>query len=111
MLEKSINKRGITLIALTITIIVLLILAGIVITLIMNNNIFEKANEANFKTKISTYKENQALRDSTRFQIVKDNMSFRIENRKKILGFQLDFNSINTTPAMSPHKFPIISDQ
>ena len=66
--KKSINKKmynerkGITLIALVITIIVLLILAGISIaTLTGDNGILTKAMEANNKTKEANLKEELEL--------------------------------------------------
>lgn len=56
--EKAKNKRGITLIALVITIIVLLILAGVTIaTLSGPNGILNNATLAKGKTKIATIKE------------------------------------------------------
>ena len=56
--EKAKLKSGITLIALIITIIVLLILAGITINMIAGENgIFGKANESKFKTMMSSYRE------------------------------------------------------
>ena len=57
------NKRGITLIALVITIIILLILAGITITSLTNSGLFQKAQLAKEKTENSQYKENKILDD------------------------------------------------
>ena len=52
------NEIGITLIALVITIIVLLILAGVTIsTLIGESGIITRANEADLSTELSKYKE------------------------------------------------------
>ena len=52
------KNKGITLIALVITIIILLILAGITIKMLVGSNgIIEKANEAKFKTKMSAISE------------------------------------------------------
>ena len=49
--KKNLGSRGITLIALVITIIVLLILAGIsIVTLIGDNGILTKANDAETDT-------------------------------------------------------------
>ena len=67
--EKEINKNnilskkmsGITLIALIITIIILLILAGIAISVIGENGLFTRAKEASFKTKMSEYTEKTNL--------------------------------------------------
>ena len=58
--QKNTGKynSGITLVALVVTIVVLLILAGITITYVMgDNSIFNKANEAKFKARWSTYRE------------------------------------------------------
>lgn len=52
------SRKGITLITLVITIIILLILASVAINLFVNDNgLFSKAKEAKFKTKISSYNE------------------------------------------------------
>ena len=52
------NERGITLIALVISIILLLIFVGIMIaTLTGNNGILTRAQEAKFKTEEAQYKE------------------------------------------------------
>ena len=60
--EKRGNERGITLIALVVTIIVLLILAGITIsTLVGENVIITKAIEAREKTEIAEVKERVQL--------------------------------------------------
>ena len=45
-MEKNIRNKGITLIALVITIIILLILAGISIQAIINNNLIQNATTA-----------------------------------------------------------------
>lgn len=58
MMTKQENERGITLIALVITIIVLLILAGVAINAIFRNGgIIERGHEAIFKGEVSSYKE------------------------------------------------------
>lgn len=54
-MENIRNKKGITLITLVMTIIVLLILSGITISAITGNNIFEKTISAKEKAKISQY--------------------------------------------------------
>ena len=58
-MNKGINKnKGITLIALIITIIVLLILAGVTLSMVMGDSgLFNKANNASEQTKISNAKE------------------------------------------------------
>ena len=55
---KNQGNKGITLIALVITIVVLLILAGVTIaTLTGSNGILTKANDAKFQTNLATLKE------------------------------------------------------
>lgn len=62
MMKKINKEKGITLIALIVTIIVLLILAGITIgTLTGNNGIIYNANFASFSTKIRSYQEKVSL--------------------------------------------------
>ncbi|MCI9177209.1 MAG: hypothetical protein HFJ28_01170 [Clostridia bacterium] len=56
--KKSKNAKGITLIALVVTVVVLLILAGITINILMGeNSIFAQAQAAGFKTKMSAYRD------------------------------------------------------
>ena len=55
------RTKGITLIALVITIIILLILAGITISSLTNNGLFEKTEEADRKTDIAQIKEDIQL--------------------------------------------------
>lgn len=58
-MEKTKEPKAITLIALTITIVILLILAGITIaTLFENNGILTKVNEAKNKTNQASVEEN-----------------------------------------------------
>lgn len=58
IISKDINNQGITLIALVITIIVLLILAGVTIsTLTGENGLIEKARESEFKSDIAAFQE------------------------------------------------------
>lgn len=57
------NNRGITLVALVITIIILLILAGISIVQLTESGIFKKARKAEEKTKESQNLENSILKD------------------------------------------------
>ena len=51
------NMKGITLVALVITIVILLILAGISIQAITNTGLFNKANEAKKQSEIANIKE------------------------------------------------------
>ena len=58
MKQKLKNERGITLVALVITIIVLLILAGVTLSMVMGESgIFGKANSAKEKTQLSNAEE------------------------------------------------------
>ena len=62
MLRKKYDKRGITLIALVVTIVVLLILAGITISLVFSENgIIAKAKEAAGKTNQSVINEQEQM--------------------------------------------------
>ena len=57
MKSKLKNKLGITLIALVITIIILLILAGVTISGIVNGGLTTRAKEAEFKTRMAEYRD------------------------------------------------------
>lgn len=56
-MNKTIQNKGITLVALVITIIILLILAGVSISTLTGNGLFARAQEANEKTKKAQYEE------------------------------------------------------
>ena len=60
-MKKIVNEKGITLVALVITIVILLILAGISISALTNTNIFEKAEEAKSKSEAAEIEQNQIL--------------------------------------------------
>ena len=49
------RRKGISLIVLVITILVMIILAGVVVVSLQKNNPIEKAKEANFKTDVSSF--------------------------------------------------------
>ena len=67
--QKSIYEtKGITLIALVITIIVLLVLSGITIAAVGENGLFSRAKEASFKSKMAAYKEQTNLYVSWKIQ-------------------------------------------
>ena len=55
------NTKGITLVALVITIIILLILAGISISALTNTGIFQKAKEAKQKSEDASLDQNTKL--------------------------------------------------
>ncbi len=60
-MKRTRNNRAITLVALVITIIILIILAGISISVLTNTGIFQKAQEAKEKSKKSSENEQLAL--------------------------------------------------
>ena len=56
------NKKGITLVALVVTIVVLLILAGVSLNLLIGNNgIITRARQAKISNDLSSYKEQLAM--------------------------------------------------
>ena len=56
--DNLVNKKGITLVALVVTIVVLLILAGVSINLVLGQNgLITNAKEAKISQEFSTYKE------------------------------------------------------
>ena len=57
MQNKLRNSIGITLIALIITIVIILILAGIIILAIVNGGLIEKTRESEFKTRMAEYRD------------------------------------------------------
>ena len=66
MIEKLKSKKGITLIALVITIVVLIILAGVAITLSLGDNgIFKKASKAKEDTLVAQNEESVQIADAT----------------------------------------------
>ena len=57
------SNKGITLVALVITIIILLILAGVSIATLSDSGLFQKAKEAGEKSENASIKENSTLQD------------------------------------------------
>ena len=55
------NKKGITLVALVVTIVILLILAGISISALTNTGIFEKAKDAKEKSEVAEKQQSETL--------------------------------------------------
>ena len=91
------NKRGITLIALVITIIVLIILAGISIKLLLGEGgIIERAKNAKEETLIAHYKEQieiikveTALENDSNVTLEKLKNAFdNVEEREKMLIYE-----------------------
>ena len=62
-MEKTRKDKGITLVALVITIIILLILAGVAISVLTQTELFEKAKQAERKSKDAQELENVTLTD------------------------------------------------
>ena len=57
MKDNKEKSRGITLIALVITIIILLLLAGVTISAIVNGGLITRAKEAKFKQKMAEFRD------------------------------------------------------
>ncbi len=55
------RKKGISLIVLVITILVMIILAGVVVVSLQKNNPIEKSKEAKFKSNIATFNEDLSI--------------------------------------------------
>ena len=62
-MRRTNKQSGITLVALVITIIILLILAGIAISSLTQTGLFSKAQEAKQKTEEKTEEENTTLNE------------------------------------------------
>lgn len=93
-IEKTKDKNGITLVALVITIIILLILAGISIATLAGSGIFTKAEQASEKTKYKTAEEKVKLAVMASYDTTgKINNDMLIENVNKIEGIK---NNITT---------------
>ena len=61
---KEINEKGITLIALVVTIVVILILAGVSLSLVLGNNgVINKAHEAKDKYEEASKNDENALKE------------------------------------------------
>ncbi len=88
--EKDIKQKGITLIALIVTIIVLLILAGVTIaTLTGDSGVITKAEEAKISTELARYKEELEL-----YKIEKYNENVRFEEETLTAGkSHLNYNT------------------
>ncbi len=79
------ENKGVTLVALVITIIVLLILAGVTLSMVMGDSgIFSKANEASSKTAISSAKDAVRLATLEAVTDQYDNNSGTIISEKEI---------------------------
>lgn len=92
-MEKTKEKNGITLVALVVTIIVLLILAGVSIAILTGNGLFEKTKEAKQKSENAQELENVILADYENAinGYSRQNSSNKVKIKK--IG---DYNSINS---------------
>ena len=66
----NLYEKGITVIALVVTIIVMLILVGVTISVALNGGLFGKAEEAGSKTKISQIQEALTLKKQKKWQTI-----------------------------------------
>ena len=85
------GNKGITLVALVLTIIILLILAGISISALTNTGIFEKAEEAKRKTEEAENEEQKTLEEyeiafdeNTTVKLVNDKMNKVLSTKKNV---------------------------
>ena len=92
------DTKGITLIALIITIIVMLILVGVTVTTAINGGLFTASQEAKFKTEVSQIKEfmetQKAVEIADNNGVVPD--SFNTENLKQAIPDKLLEKYIDT---------------
>ena len=84
MKNKSKRTKGITLIALVITIIVLLVLSGITIAAVGENGLFSRAKEAKFKSKMAGYRESTNMYVSWRIIEDTDTNTDKINSGDKL---------------------------
>lgn len=98
-MRRNETNKGITLIALVITIIVLLILAGVSIaTLTGENSILSKAQKAKFKTDVAKYKEQIALNS---FILEEDNSISGLKKQLELQKGALENGSQNCENALA----------
>lgn len=77
-MKKLKTQKGITLIALIITIIIMLILVSVAVSSTINGGLFTKAREANFKMELGKYKENFEINKIVKN--IKNNKTVRIND-------------------------------
>ena len=82
------NKKGITLVALVVTIVILLILAGISISTLTNTGIFEKAKDAKEKSEAEEKQQSEIL-DSYEKELNK----YTSDNLKENIGVKFEKNT------------------
>ena len=74
------GQKGITLVALVITIIVMLILVGVTITIAVNNGLFDKARDAKNQTAAALEAENNLGSGSVTVKKGNNNVTTSIDN-------------------------------
>ena len=82
------NKKGITLVALVVTIVILLILAGISISTLTNTGIFEKAKDAREKSEVAEKQQSETL-DSYEKELNK----YTSDNLEENIGVKFEKNT------------------
>ena len=88
-MKKQMRNKGITLLALAITIVVLLILTGVTVSTLGNNQIFSKANISKNQTEIS--EEKNILKASVLYaQNIDDVGELSLENLRQGLDRNID---------------------
>ena len=91
MKKNTYEKNGITLIALVITIVLLLILAGISISSLTNTGLFNKAKEAKFKTEVSSIKDDYEMYKIK--QEIENSKNINFGTLKNLLNIENDYNT------------------
>ena len=103
MKQKLKNEKGITLVALVITIIVLLILAGVTLSMVMGDSgIFGKSNSAKEKTQLSNAEEtiklavleNQVKSVSGDAALTNDQLKAEIAKKLKEQGYTVSGSTV-----------------
>ena len=88
------NTKGITLVALVITIIILLILAGISIQTITQTNLFKKAERAKEETEQAQEKENEMLSNyiDSMNEYLPDTLADKVKKREIEIGSYVNYS-------------------
>ena len=79
------NSRGITLVALIITIIIMLILVGVTVSIVINGGLFETAKQAVKQTEIEAYKEKI---EAIRINLLPEQITEGLEGKEYIDRFE-----------------------
>ena len=92
-MKKLKKEHGITLVALVITIIILLILAGISIQAITQNNLFEQAKKAKNATENSQKEENKTLSEymGKINEYLPETLSYKVSNGEIAIGAYVNY--------------------